>query len=84
VYNFIIVLRTLKLFLRRAKLNPGTENNSHSHAGIQEIYKIATDRRPFEMKVPGFFEMSVNIQSLPRRSEGIVFTNNPTALLYIN
>jgi hypothetical protein len=82
VYNSIIVLRTLKLFVRRAELNPTTENNSR--AGTQEIYKMATDYRPFEIKVPVSFEMSVNILSLSRRHESIFFTNNPTALLYIN
>jgi hypothetical protein len=55
VYNFITVVRILKLFLRKAELNLATGNNSH--AGTQEICKIATDHRPFEMKVPVPFEM---------------------------
>lgn len=80
MYNFIIVVRILKLFLRKAELSVATEYNGH--AGTQENYKIATDRRPFEMKVPIYFKMPVNIQPLPRRTESIFFTNNPTALLY--
>ena len=82
MYNFVIVVRILKLFLRKAELNSATENNSH--VGTQDIYQIATDQRPFEMKVPIFFELSVNIQSLLRRPERIFFTNIPTALLHVN
>jgi len=71
MYNFIILLRTLKLFLKRGQLNPVTENNSH--AGTQEICKMATDHRLFEMKVPVSFEMSLKIQPLPRSSESVFF-----------
>jgi hypothetical protein len=55
--NCIILLRTLYLFLRRAELNPAIENNSH--VGTQETYKIATDRRPFEMKV--LYQLAVTV-----------------------
>jgi len=79
VYNFITVVRILKLFLRKEELNL---TGNDSHGGTQEICTISTEHRPFEMKVPVPFEMSVNIQPLRRRPEIIFFTNNPTALLY--